>query len=160
MTIKANPEEYEVDEFANFNLTVTITDETTSTTPGVSVDGDTTTTTTSPVNISYVNTGDSGVSAAFSANTFTLSGRFVEAFSRVLRYLDTENNSVTVNAFTDLPADFNALYSYIAPSARTTTKLIEVGLESGGTYSFPVTVSNNWGYANAELAKNVAKGRY
>jgi hypothetical protein len=113
-----------------------------------------------------------GVNAVGTGSSVRVYGQFDDAFTRTLKYLDTSNNTVTVNRFEALPATFNTLYEYIAPVPATITKTITVNYTytssvegtptpgTPGSLQIDVVVRNNYQAANQKLAESVAKGKF
>ncbi len=113
-----------------------------------------------------------GVSNSDTVVTFT--GVFEDAFSRPLKYLDNNGKKAMVDGFRKLPSDYEALYSYTAPSATTivvpftlsvyfnTVDYINASpsviaantVQVNGSF----TVRNNWQYSLAAFLTSLSAG--
>jgi hypothetical protein len=146
MAIVAAPLNYEVNEFTQFTLTVTLTDDE----AVLPLD----------VKIQSATINDSGATVVFTDTTFTVAGKINDAFTRSLNYLDKDNVMKTAATFSDIPQSFNSLTKYTAPSAATKSIFVKVTLLNHPELSYEIIARNNFAAANAQLKTFVAKGRF
>lgn len=164
MSLVATPEEDIVgnitDEFTVFSLTVTLDDVPGTPEPVPEGFPEPPLEETFMVEITSVDSPDSGLTITHTDTTFTVDGQFIEAFPRSLSYRDENNAIQTTDAFSKIPPNFNTLFKYIAPTATNVIKDIVVYLKYHSPFTYRINVRNNWQSANTKLKDYVAKGKF
>lgn len=147
MALVFSPSEHEIDEFVQFSLTVTVTEDIVEEpVPEVKILAATSTST--------------GITVSYTDTTFTVSGKYTDAFARTITFLDKNLVSVTVEAFDDIPTGFSSIINYVAPSVLTVDEFITVTFENHGPVDYLIVVNNNWPLANAALTEKVPEGKF
>lgn len=161
MTIQFTPEDFTIQEFEEFTLSV-VCEDVTDGGPPVGDPPEAPPPTTTTLDIDSVTCADSGITITFDQNIFTIepTSAFVEAFSRNVKYLDGDNTSIAVDSFDALPTEFNAVYSYTAPAEYSVVQPVHVTFVNTTTADFLITVTVNWARANTELVHQVNLGKF
>lgn len=94
-----------------------------------------------------------------SPTTVNLSGVLSDVFNRGLYFIAADGSHKVVSKYSDIPADFQTLYQYIAPVVNSIDLTVNV-LTTEGSETATIVVENNFSVANAKLAEYVAKGQY
>lgn len=147
MSLVFSPDDYTVNELTQFTQVVSVTED-------IIVEP------IPVVQILTATTDDSGVTVTHNDTSFTMTGSFVEAFSRTLTYMDNKLNTITATSFSDIPNGFSTLQTYVAPTAAQVIRYVELTFSNHSPVSYQITVENDFAAANAALTAKVSEGKF
>ena len=106
--------------------------------------------------------GDITITVNSGLDGFTISGKYLDNFFKVITYLDNDLKPVTISsksAFTLLPDDYYTVTEYLA--SHTTTLIADYAVKVNGNFISTITqiLFNNYTPGEQALIAAVAKGK-
>lgn len=101
------------------------------------------------------------ITSNISGNSVTISGQYTDNFTTGgITFLDKDVKAQTVQKFTDVPADFSTVISYIPSGVSTGDAVYTITVNGNIAGNVTQTVINNYSTGRDSLVALVAKGKF